>query len=120
MAKQSHCTAQRPTRVIFNPPDMQSAEKISEALGGKQSGDGYLVPCPVPAHEDNNPSCYVSDRDGKVLAYCHAGCPQDDVLDALAARGLDIRHKGNGSATNLTTHNGVAQSPVPETSSIGK
>ncbi len=46
--------------------------------------------CRCPAHEDRNPSLSVKQRNGRVLVHCHAGCPQDAVLDALAAQGLDI------------------------------
>jgi putative DNA primase/helicase len=30
----------------------------------------------------------ISEKDGKVLYYCHAGCSQTDVIEALKARGL--------------------------------
>ena len=51
--------------------------------------------CRCPAHEDRNPSLSVKQRNGRVLVHCHAGCPQDAVLDALAAQGLDIRRSND-------------------------
>jgi hypothetical protein len=41
-----------------------------------------------PAHDDRNPSLSIREADGKVLVRCHAGCPQQAVIDALKARGL--------------------------------
>ena len=40
----------------------------------------------------------TAQRKGTV--HCHAGCPQDDVLDALAAQGLDIRRSKEVSPIN--------------------
>lgn len=41
-----------------------------------------------PAHADSTPSLSVSEKDGKILVYCHGGCPQDQVLSALKEKGL--------------------------------
>lgn len=41
-----------------------------------------------PAHEDAHPSLSVTERDGRVLVHCHAGCPQEAVVGALRERGL--------------------------------
>jgi putative DNA primase/helicase len=49
-----------------------------------------------PAHDDNKPSLAINDGDGKIIVHCHAGCTQDDVLDALADSGLDIRKRQLG------------------------
>jgi len=60
--------------------------------------DGWVARC--PAHDDKNPSLSVSERDGKILLCCHAGCPVESILEAL---GLSMRHlfaddnaRGNG------------------------
>ena len=55
--------------------------------------------CRCPAHEDRNPSLSVTQRDGQVLVHCHAGCGQEAVLEALAARGLDIRQPNGLNGT---------------------
>jgi hypothetical protein len=45
-----------------------------------------MVRC--PAHENREPSLSITDaKGGKVLARCHAGCDQRDVIAALRARG---------------------------------
>jgi hypothetical protein len=63
-----------------------TAEHIVRVLGGRWTGRSGIARCPV--HEDRSPSLSVSERDGRVLVHCHAGCPQPDVIAALRARGL--------------------------------
>ena len=41
-----------------------------------------------PAHEDRSPSFSVTERDGRMLVHCLAGCRQIEVLEALRARRL--------------------------------
>jgi Domain of unknown function (DUF6371) len=63
------------------------AGDVAEALGGRRSGSGYVAKC--PAHDDRTPSLSLADGDdGKLLWSCHAGCSQEAVREALAARGL--------------------------------
>lgn len=69
-----------------DPADTQpDYRRIVEGLGGSvETGK-----CLCPAHDDHNPSLRVTvDQSGKVLFYCHAGCSQSDVLEALKERGL--------------------------------
>src|SRR6202035_662934 len=40
------------------------------------------------AHKDRNLSLAITEKDGKVLVHCYAGCPQRAVIEALNARGL--------------------------------
>jgi putative DNA primase/helicase len=66
---------------------MIDAQTISEALGGKRSGSGFLSRC--PAHDDRDPSLRISDGDnGKPVVKCHAGCDQKAVIAALQEKGL--------------------------------
>ena len=46
-----------------------------------QGKDTFIACC--VAHDDRNPSMSVTEKDGMILAHCHAGCPQDAVIDAL-------------------------------------
>lgn len=59
---------------------------IAKALKGRRAGAGWVAPC--PAHEDHNPSFSISEKDGRVLFKCHAGCSQADVIAALTSLGL--------------------------------
>jgi DNA primase len=64
-----------------------TAAEIASALPkSRRSGAEYLACC--PAHQDENPSLSITDRDGKPLVHCHAGCPQTAVISALRTRSL--------------------------------
>lgn len=65
---------------------MINAQSISDALGGKRSGDGFIAPC--PAHDDHRPSLSITDGDHGSLVHCHAGCSQEAVIFALNELGL--------------------------------
>ena len=65
---------------------MINAAFIARSLQGKQSGQGWSARC--PSHSDKKPSLSISERNGKVLFYCHAGCSQVDVIEALKSMGL--------------------------------
>jgi hypothetical protein len=62
------------------------APELTKALGGRWHGS-YGTAC-CPAHDDRSPSLSISERDGRLLWRCHAGCDQGAVLEALQARGL--------------------------------
>ena len=66
---------------------MIDAQVISDGLGGKRSGKGFLAPC--PSHDDHDPSLSIADGDnGKPLVHCLAGCSQEAVITDLAGLGL--------------------------------
>ncbi len=75
-----------------------------ERLGARRSGSQWLMRC--PAHEDLNPSCSVTVRDGKLLVHCHVGCRQEDVIAALQERGLwpEYRHDSNSEHSGRIRH----------------
>ena len=50
-------------------------------------GDYKFSAC-CPAHNDRNPSLSVTDKNGKILVRCFAGCTQDEVIGALRDLGL--------------------------------
>ena len=41
-----------------------------------------------PAHDDRTPSFTASDKNGKILVKCFAGCSQEEVIGALRDMGL--------------------------------
>jgi hypothetical protein len=61
---------------------MSQAAKISKALGGKRTTDGFIMPC--PAHDDRNPSLSVKDTDDGLLVHCFAGCDWKEVKAKLS------------------------------------
>jgi hypothetical protein len=64
-------------------------EKLEVASGPDARGE-YVAFC--PAHDDRNtPNLRIRearDADGRILLRCFAGCGQDEVLAALAERGI--------------------------------
>lgn len=62
------------------------AETISNALGGKKCGNGYIMCC--VAHDDKNPSLSVADGSNGLMVYCHAGCSFTEITNALKEKGL--------------------------------
>ena len=64
-----------------------TAEAVAQALRGRRTGSSWMARC--PAHDDRAPSLSIAESsDGTVLVRCHAGCSQQDVVDALKARSL--------------------------------
>lgn len=72
----------------------RSAESIALCLdqGRRIRPDHYIACC--PAHDDRNPSLSVTQAGDRVLLYCHSGCTQTQVIDALAGRGLWMKKSG--------------------------
>jgi len=50
-------------------------------------GDYKFTAC-CPAHSDRTPSFSASDKNGKILVKCWAGCTQEEVIGALRGMGL--------------------------------
>lgn len=63
-----------------------SAESIARGLNGRKASGGWMARC--PAHDDRTPSLSIREGDKGPVFKCHAGCSQDDVLDALRGLGL--------------------------------
>jgi putative DNA primase/helicase len=64
-----------------------NAEFIARSLKGKRVGKDFVAHC--PSHDDRNPSLSITEtKDGQILFKCHAGCTQQNVLEALRERGF--------------------------------
>src|SRR6266480_841946 len=72
--------------------------EIARSLGGAcQSGLWWRCRCPV--HGSRGPTLALRDGEHGVIAYCHAGCSQADILTELQQRGsLDRTTATNPSA----------------------
>src|SRR5258708_27570957 len=69
-----------------------TAQELSDRLGGKKQGKGFVAHC--PCHDDQHASLSIADGDnGTILLYCHAGCKYQDIRDAL---GLSSRRAEDG------------------------
>lgn len=67
----------------------------------RRAGNGVLVRC--PGHEDSSPSLLISERDGKILLNCKAGCANEVVVATAHLRLADLF-----IAQRNGTHNGSA------------
>jgi putative DNA primase/helicase len=63
-----------------------NTDSLIRAVAARRSGSSWVAKC--PSHDDRTPSLSIRDADGKALFYCHAGCSQENVIEALRARGL--------------------------------
>lgn len=59
---------------------------LSRLEHARRNGAGWIARC--PAHEDNNPSLSLDERDAKILLHCHAGCSVEAICKAL---GIEVR-----------------------------
>jgi putative DNA primase/helicase len=55
----------------------------------KATQNGWTACC--PAHDDYHPSLSVSEENGKLLLYCHAGCTFEEIINVL-----NFENAGNG------------------------
>ncbi len=63
-----------------------NAREITKAARGQWHGSYGTARC--PAHNDRHPSLSITERDGKLLVKCFAGCDQAAVWNALKGMGL--------------------------------
>lgn len=56
-----------------------------------------------PAHEDSDPSLSITEKGGKLLVRCHAGCEQDSVVEALRDQGLWMKRGHRGARRTRQT-----------------
>ena len=97
---------------------MATADAIGKALGGRKAGRGWIARC--PAHDDRKPSLSLStNKDGKVLVRCHAGCDQAQVIDALRAGGL-WEHRGRQSGRSRAAKADYPKNAPSERSGAGR
>ena len=82
----------------YTPEDLK---RIAHALGkATRSGNGYSCLC--PAHNDRNPSGYISlGEGGHFLACCYAGCNSWDMVNKIHESGLLVKTNGLSSPVQL-------------------
>ena len=88
---------------------MLTAREIAQGLkkSRKTSDGGYIACC--PAHDDKNPSLSITEKDGKILLHCHAGCVQSEVISSLTNMGLwpdkKLKKDNNSKHINVQKRN---------------
>jgi len=103
---------------------MTPLEKVLSRLDGvKKVGSGWIARCPVPWHGkgrgDTNPSLGVGvGHDGRVLLKCHAGCPLEEILNALGLKTRDLFPEDGITRGATRTHehqNGASEHEIVAT-----
>ena len=62
-------------------------ELLDRLRNVRRTGGGWTALC--AAHDDREPSLSINEGDdGRILLYCHAGCPTESVLQTI---GLSFR-----------------------------
>jgi hypothetical protein len=90
---------------------MSLASNISDALGGKRTGKGYLMKCPIH-NSKNGDNLMVSDttdkKSGKpdISVHCFAGCDWKSIKDYFRSMGLlpDFIPARQGSSSPSSKH----------------
>lgn len=63
-------------------------------LNPRRSGGGWTSRC--PAHDDRSPSLSIKiTADGRLLAYCHAGCTFKAIIDAMGCKAACVMPVGH-------------------------
>ena len=70
---------------------MTDATAIAHALDLRRAGKSWRGACPACGGSDRSGKFIVSEKDGRVLWFCHAGCSQSAIRQELADRGLMAR-----------------------------
>jgi putative DNA primase/helicase len=66
----------------------------------RKTASGYVALC--PAHDDKKQSLSVTEKDGKILLHCHAGCSFDSILTASGTSKTAISNfAGNGQKARI-------------------
>lgn len=68
-------------------------DQLLERLEGVRTiPTGFLARC--PAHDDRQASLSLSEAPDRLLVFCHAGCPTDEVMSALNLSLADLYFDG--------------------------
>jgi hypothetical protein len=72
-----------------------TAKEITNQLSGKWFGSYGIAPC--VCHDDKKPSLQISDKNGQLFFYCHAGCNWRDLRAKFINRGFLSKANGDHS-----------------------
>jgi 5S rRNA maturation endonuclease (ribonuclease M5) len=81
-------------------------EEILVRFEAKRQGASFMAKC--PSHEDRKPSLSITEKNGKTLLKCHAGC---DTRDVVAAIGLTLEDLREGTR-HVSTYDYVDENGI--------
>lgn len=73
---------------VFRLPKLETREFLSKLERVKPGGGGWTALC--PSHEDKQASLSVTEKSGKILLHCHAGCENEDIVQAVGLKLSDL------------------------------
>lgn len=68
-------------------------DEIAARFNGAKKRDKGSYQCLCPIHDDKKASLSISEKDGKILLHCHAGCNTSDILSSVGLTFKDIGSK---------------------------
>ncbi len=68
---------------------MNINEFISKLNNVKRTGENEYIAC-CPGHDDRNPSLSITEKEGKILLHCHAGCKPEQIVAAMGVEMKDL------------------------------
>ena len=68
---------------------MQLLEIVQKFKGVKKLKDNCYQ-CKCPAHNDDKASLTITEENGKILIYCHAGCELNHIIDSIGITMKDL------------------------------
>ena len=77
-------------------------EVLRHFPSARKNGAGWKAMC--PAHADKNPSLAITEKDGKILLHCHAGCSQESVFTAAGLDSGDLVTEPNKKSRIVATY----------------
>jgi hypothetical protein len=87
-----------------------AAEFLERLERVNRSGKGWTARC--PAHEDRRASLSISEGDdGRILLKCFAGCPTEDIVEALSLSLSDLFPTGGGGPHSPAVHRQQVNTP---------
>ncbi len=67
---------------------MTVVELLERLQGVRKTDHGWTAKC--PSHNDNSPSLSVTEKDGKILLHCFAGCGAHEIVTAVGLELSDL------------------------------
>ena len=95
---------------------MNAADLAGKLGDARREPNGWRCRC--PAHDDHDPSLAISERGGKILFVCRAGCDQAAVIAALRERDLwsspadEDQNSSTGAVYSYRDENGALRYQV--------
>jgi len=99
-------------RNVFSSIITRNIDDLLKVLDGVTPiQGGYIALC--PAHDDENPSLSVTEKDGKILLHCFAGCQYTDILKALGLTPSNLYTEKGEKNTKVCTDKNASYGVIP-------